>query len=295
VTLLEAYRRTGADLPYADPARPRRIGMDGSYWRFTHAPSGRVVIVLRGHCHAAAGDWTLAAIAVHPGNRVFWSMQDTVVDDARRLRVAIDGAQLDVSWSEDLPWPRRAFGGLGPAQVIPGLHQYWHPHLLRGTARGSLTVDGATASLDGATVYAEGNWGTTFAGHWWWGQAHDVGDAACVTFAGGRMFGGAPTSVVVALGDEVMRFTPPFARMAVATADGRWRIRAQGLRHAIELEGEADPAGAHILPVPIPAERRVELRSAQHLAGHLRLTVRRGRRIVMRGETTLAGLERGVP
>jgi hypothetical protein len=211
------------------------------------------------------------------------------------LRVAVDGAVLDVTWTEDIVWPRRAFGGLGPAQVVPGLGQYWHPHLLRGTARGSLTIDGVASSLDGATVYAEGNWGSTFAGHWWWGQAHDVGDAACVAFAGGRMFGGAPTSVIVALGGEVLRFTPPFARLAVATGDGRFRVRARGPRHTIEIEGEADPAAAHILPVPIPDAGRAELRSAQHLAGQLRLTVRRGRRVVMRGESALAGLERGLP
>jgi hypothetical protein len=211
------------------------------------------------------------------------------------LRVAVDGAVLDVTWTEDIVWPRRAFGGLGPAQVVPGLGQYWHPHLLRGTARGSLTIGGATHTLDGAAVYAEHNWGSTFAGHWWWGQANDVGDAACVAFAGGRLLGGAPTSVVVALGDDVLRFTPPLARMTVATGDGRWRIRARGPVHAIELEGEADPAAAHILPVPIPADRRAVLRSAQHLAGHVTLTVRRGRRTLMRGESALAGLERGVP
>jgi hypothetical protein len=76
-----------------------------------------------------------------------------------------------------------------------------------------------------------------------------------------------------------------------STSPGRWQVRANG----VELEAEADPAAAHLLPVPIPAEHRAELRSHQHLAGRLALTVRRRGGIVFRGETELAGLELGVP
>ena len=47
---------------------------------------------------------------------------------------------------------------------------------------------------DGATVYAEKNWGPRFTEHWWWGQAQAFeGADACVAFAGGRVLGGAPT------------------------------------------------------------------------------------------------------
>ena len=52
------------------------------------------------------------------------------------------------------------------------------------------------------------------------------------------------------------------------------------------------PLGDKInLPVPVPAERRVELRSRQHLTGRLRLRVDG----VIEAETHLAGLERGAP
>jgi hypothetical protein len=63
----------------------------------------------------------------------------------------------------------------------------------------------------------------------------------------------------------------------------------------VEIEAEADPAAAHLLPVPIAAERRAEPRSRQHLAGRLAVTVRRRGGVVYRGETLLAGLERGYP
>lgn len=267
--------------------------MEGSFWRFTDAAAGRVLIVLHAACRGPQGPWSLVGVAAHPGGFVRWATGDDLLDAAAgRLRVRLDGAALDATWTQDLPWPRRAFGALGPAQVLPFLGQYWHPHLLLGTASGSATLDGEAVSLAGSTVYAEKNWGSSFAGHWWWGQAHGLGDgAACVTFAGGRLFGQAPTALVVALDGRLLRLSPPLSAVTTSTAPGGWRVRAAG----VELEAEADPGTAHVLPVPVPAEHRVVLRSAQHLTGRLAVTVRRGRRVAFRGETELAGLERGVP
>jgi hypothetical protein len=72
-------------------------------------------------------------------------------------------------------------------------------------------------------------------------------------------------------------------------------VQARGPRLSIELHAEADEADVHVLPVPVPTERRAELRSRQHLAGHLSVTVRSGRRVLYRGASSLAGLERGEP
>src|SRR4051812_47125450 len=50
---------------------------------------------------------------------------DAVVADERSLRIVLgDDARLEVAFSDAQPWPRRAFGALGPAQAIPGLSQY---------------------------------------------------------------------------------------------------------------------------------------------------------------------------
>jgi hypothetical protein len=309
--LVTAYRRTGADPPFADPRAAHGVGMEGYFWRFTDVGSGRVVVVLCGACRAPDGPWALVALAAHPGGFTRWAVVpdcelsagglgvragDVLTADEHGLRVALDGAALDVAIAPERPWPRRSLGALGLAHAVPGLGQYWHPHLLLGRVSGSATLDGTAMPLDGATAYAEKNWGSVFAGHWWWGQAHGLGDgAACVAFAGGRLLGRAPTAVVAALEDRVLRWSPPVAQLAVATAPGRWRIRARGPVHAVELEAEADVDGVHLLPVPVPAERRADLRSAQHLAGELRLTVRRGRRLLFRGASALAGLERGAP
>ncbi len=255
--------------------------MQGTFWRFTGA--GRVVVVLHGRCRAADGPWSLVGLAVHPGGFVDWAIGDGLISAERDgVRVRLPNASLEATWSTPRRWPRRAFGAMGPAQVLPGLPQYWHPHLLAGDAQ--VVLDG---SGFGATVYGERNWGSTFPGHWWWGQASL--DDATVAFAGGRVLGRAPTIAVVALGEQVIRVMPP--GVTTGTAPGGWRVRGGG----IEIEASAEPGEAHVLPVPIPGERRVEERSRQHLAGHLSVTVRRRGGVRYRGESSLAGLERGYP
>jgi hypothetical protein len=54
------------------------------------------------------------------------------------------------------------------------------------------------------------------------------------------------------------------------------------------------PAGAeHVLPVPLPGQRRNVPAARQHLAGQLEVAVRRRGRLVYAGSSALAGLERG--
>jgi hypothetical protein len=270
---LRLYTSTGATPPFADPSRDHGVAMEGTFWRFTAAD--RVTIVLHGRCRAPDGAWSLVAIAREPGG-VSWAIGDDLLEAGPAgLRVRLPDDSFEADWTVERPWPRRMFGALGPAQSVPWLGQYWHPHLLRG-------VTG-----DGALVYSERNWGSRFAGHWWWGQAHI--DEATVAFAGGRLLGGAPTALVVSAGGRLVRAVPPLARVVSSTAPGEWRLRGGG----IEIEASADPAAAHVLPVPIPAERRAVLRSRQHLTGALRVVVRRRGGVVFRGETSVAGLERG--
>jgi hypothetical protein len=301
VTPLSAYRRTGADPPFGDPRRAHGTRFEGYYWRLTDAAGGRVAIALCGVCRDARGPWAIVALASEPGGLVRSRIEPlaevsfgelgvsagrALDGSTEGLRVDLgEGARLDVRFSERREWPARAFGGVGPAQVVPGLPQYWHPHLLGGRVVGS--------GWDGAVVYAEKNWGPRFTEHWWWGQAQGFPEDACVAFAGGRVLGGAPTAVVVRLEDRVLRLAPPFARLVTAVGETGWRVRARSARWAVELEGEATGAPA-VLPVPLPEERRVEDRSRQHLAGSLRVTLRRGRRVVWVGESGLAGLERWV-
>jgi len=207
------------------------------------------------------------------------------------LDVALDGATLSARFADRRDWPRRAFGALGPAQAVPWLGQYWTPHLLSAEVRGEADI-GRRVSLDGTRVYAEKNWGTAFAAHWWWGQASL--EEGGVAFAGGRVHGVAPTAVVAWTRDGLLALAPPLARTVARASGGEWHIRARSARHAIEVRGEATGPPLR-LPVPIPAERRLEVRSEHHLAGRLEVTVRRGHRLLLRGESELAGLEDGRP
>jgi len=190
------------------------------------------------------------------------------------------GPGLSVRLADRREWPRRPFGPLGAAQSIPWLGQYWAPWLLGARVSGTL----GTRSLDGAHVYAEKNWGAAFADHWWWGQGPGV------AFAGGRIHGVSPTAVVAWTDRETVALAPPFARTVARAGHGEWHIRAASARWRIEIEGDA--SGGLRLPVPLPRERRLELRSNHHLTGQLEARVWRGRRLWLHS-SGLAGLEDG--
>jgi tocopherol cyclase len=309
--LLDAYRRAGADGPFGDPRRDHEAGMEGYYWRFTDAARGRVVVALCGVCASPTGRWAMVALAAHPGGDVRTAVVDhatgeqdgfgvvagaAVSASERHVRFALGDAVLDVEVSDPWRWPRRALGGSGIAHVVPGLGQYWHPHLLGGRVRGSIRMAGDTVKLDDATVYAEKNWGPSFPPTWWWGQADafESGDA-CVAFAGGpmRIAGVAltPTAVVVRIADRLLALRPPAARIVATVSGGRWSVRARSARHSVDLEGD-DAGAAVVLPVPVPGRRAWEPRSHQALGGRMGVLVRRGRRTLFRGESALAGLER---
>ena len=309
--LLETYRRTGADPPWGDPRRYHGVAMEGYFWRFTQAASGHVAIVMCGVNRARSGErWAFVGLAAHPGGFFRWAaLQDAVADpagygvragaafsagpDHLRLDLGPD-CRVDAALSAPVDWPRRAFGGLGGAHAVPGLSQYWHPHLFAADVRGAVVAGPTAFGLDGAGAYAEKNWGDGFPDRWWWGQAHDFGDDVSVAFAGGPVGVGPArmhaTAAVVRLGGTVLRCRPP---ASMAAGDGAWRLRARAGAHRIEVEGAAEAGTAHVLTVPVPAERRAVDRSQHHLAGEMRVRVSRRGRTVYDGESALAGLERG--
>ena len=289
--------------------------MEGYFWRITEPRSGVVLVALCGMSLGEAGPWTAVALgasidgflrqAVAPSawassTGLGVSAGKELEADEGQLRVELGAdARLEVRFADRSPWPPRAFGGLGPAQSIPGLGQYWHPHLLGARVEGHAVLGERTVELDGATAYGEKNWGASFPSRWWWGEAQGFEDPGlCVAFAGGVIergpIGLPATSVVVHLGrDETLRLVPPLAVTDAHASDGTWRVRARSPRHRVELEGDANGTDPHLLPVPIPAERRVVNTAHQHLAGRMRVEVRSGRRVRLRAESTLAGLEVG--
>jgi tocopherol cyclase len=311
--MLAAYRRTGADPPFGDPRGYHGVGMEGHFWRITLPRTAAVVVAIVAISRDAAGrPWAMVSLAAHPGGTVrsatlpaataaarglALTAGDAVAADQRSLRIAVgDDAALDVTFSEPQLWPRRAFGALGPAQVIPGLSQYWHPWLLRARVSGVARIGDDELDLDGAVAYAEKNWGAGgMPRAWWWGQAHgfdraDVG----VAFAGGRAGIGplraTATALVAAVGDDVRAVVRPLRPLRVEVDEGGWRLAGGGL----EVEAHADGVAPHLLPVPVPRERRrLDDWAPQHLTGTLRLRVRRRGRTVYEGTSHLAGLERG--
>jgi hypothetical protein len=314
-TALGAYRRSGADFPFADPARDHEAPMEGYYWRIVDRRRGTVVVWLCGICRTGEERWAVVACAAHPGGLVRYEVvspargdphgfgaeaADVLSGGGKRLVARLgDDTWIDVRLEPRVAWPRRPFGALGPAQLIPGLAQYWQPVVLDASVQGEACVAGERVALDGATAYAEKNWGSRFTEHWWWGHAGAFArEDAVVAFAGGRLrlLGATipPTAVVVRLGRRILTLAPPLAHVRVAASAEAWRIRARSALWSLELDAQA-VEGPQWLPVPDVPARRVELRSAHYLAGRLALRLSRAGRIVLDDVSPLAGLERGLP
>ena len=173
--LLSLYRRTGADPPFGDPRGHHGVPMEGYFWRLTDAGTGSVVVAFTGVSRDAAGaDWATIGLAAHPGGFVRTVVAHHAEADRRRLGVTIGtqlradehgldvdlgpGARLHARFSAVAGWPRRALGGVGLGHLVPGLGQYWHPHMLDARVAGSAELGELRLDLDGARAYGEKNW-----------------------------------------------------------------------------------------------------------------------------------------
>lgn len=315
--LVALYRRTGADVPYGDPLPSHGTEMEGWFWRLTDPVSGRVVVALCSCNQHPDGDWSTAAIALEPGAAVRSAAisgavadrrefavradHDTGVLDADRtgLRLTIDDCAVDLRVDNTEPWPK-VFGGGGVFSSVPFLNQYWHPYCLGGRASGTVRGAGVDWQFDDARLYCERNWGAGFPQRWWWGEAHDFGDDddVCVAFSGGLLELGPlsreVTAVVVRLGSRVLRITPPALVTHSFDRDSwHWQITARTLQFVVELDGRGISGPPHVLPVPIPSERRNVDTDYEYLAGTLHCRVREWGRVIFEGTSELAGLEVG--
>lgn len=321
MTLLAAYRATGADLPYGDPGRAHGVAMEGYFWRITDRAADRVVIALIGVNQAPDRSWATLGLGAHPGgflttaehpgataapDRLAASAGVAFVADTDQVRVDLGrDSRLQLTISDGQLWPRSRFGGSSWFQSVPGLNQYWHPWLLSGRADGYAVLGDETWDFTGAEVYAEKNWGREgFPDAWWWGQAHGFDEpGVTVAFAGGQVRAGPVqtevTALVVRLPDgTVLRLgNPVTSPVRAEVSDERWRLVGVGRRLGrdwrVEVTARAPLANAHILPVPLPSQGRNTPGALEHLAGELSVTVRRGTKVCWRGHTRLAGLEHG--
>lgn len=292
--------------------------MEGYFWRVTDRASGRVVIALIGvNRDRNGGHWATLGLAGSPSGSLALAEYPEAWADPQRLgaragtafttdehgaRVDLGpSARLELRVREAVPWPRRRFGGSSVFQSVPALNQYWHPWLLGGVADGYAVVGEERWELDGAEVYAEKNWGREgFPDSWWWGQAHGFDDVGTsVAFAGGQVSAGPlrteVTGLVVRLPDgRVVRLGNPVASPVQArVTDTTWELDGRGGGWRIKVRATAPLSAAHVLPVPLPSQRRNTAGALEHLAGQLDVEVRRGDRVVWRGHSDLAGLEHG--
>ncbi|MBM7501117.1 hypothetical protein JOD52_001957 [Brachybacterium muris] len=317
---LSAYRRSGADLPFSSPERWHGVAMEGYFWRFTDVAAGRSVIVLHGVNRPSAASteaWSTIGVASWPDGGLItgaWPGAQARVHQLgarngsifcgtdQRVTVDLeDRVHIDVAISQHQRWPSRLLGGSSVFQMVPALNQYWHPWLLGGRADGVVEIDGTRYELDGAQAYGEKNWGRGgFPDSWWWGQAHGFTEpGASIAFAGGDVSAGPfrteVTGLVARLPDgTVMRLgNPGISPVRADVGHETWELCGRSARWQIDVHAAAPLGDAHVLPVPLPTERRNTAGAIEHLGGHLEVTVRQGRTEVWSGVTDLAGLEHG--
>lgn len=312
--LANVYRRTGADVPFGNPLPSHGTEMEGWFWRVSDEASGRALIALCSVNRHPHGDWSTAAVAVHPGLTVHagalpgakarhspftvsaGDAAEGFTVSSERVQFSLGGLRLDMRIDDPVTWPK-AFGGGGVFSAIPFLNQYWHPYYLGGKASGTVEYGDESWTFDGAKLYAERNWGAGFPLRWWWGQAHDFGvDDVCVAFSGGLLSLGPiardVNGIVVRVGSKVIRMTPPVI-VRSQIGENHWLLRGRSPRYQIELEGDGTHLPPHVLPVPLPGERRNIDTDFEHLGGRLRCTVRESGRLLFDGTSELAGLEVG--
>lgn len=312
--LVNYYRRTGADIPFGNPLPSHATEMEGWFWRVSDETTGRALIALCSVNRNPAGDWSTTAVGVHPGQvvrsaalmgaraqhdpfRVTAGDSEEFFDvGADEVRFALGDLRLHMRFTDRVLWPK-AFGGGGVFSAIPFLNQYWHPYYLGGRATGTVQYGDESWTFTDAKLYAERNWGAGFPLRWWWGQAHDFGDAdVCVAFSGGLLSLGPVArdvnGIVVRLGTQVIRMTPPVL-VRSQLGDNQWSLRGRSPRYEIELEGDGRHLPPHVLPVPLPAQRRNIDTDFEHLGGRLRCVVRQSGRLLFDGTSELAGLEVG--
>ena len=284
---------------------------EGYFWRIVAPASGVVVVALSGVCRAPDGPWALehargasGRFRAHARSRATATADPRGVRRARRsaccaatrAALAVDmgpDARPRVTLHDAVPWPRRAFGALGPRARrsrrcrSTGIRSCSQPacaaSVRAGDARRSIsTAPSATPRRTGASG---------FPGRWWWGHAATFGDgrlgvvrrrprARCSAATV------APTAVVVRLGGRVIALAPPLARTRVALGDGAWRLRTRGRGYDVEIEGDGRRRAARTsCSCPSPASGAASCARSQHLAGRLALRVRRGRRLLYDGRS----------
>ncbi len=103
------------------------------------------------------------------------------------------------------------------------------------------------------------------------------------------------TAVVVRLPDgRLLRLGDPLLSPTRAqVTDESWSLRARGARFSVEIEGSSPLGSAHVLPVPLPLERRNVPGAIEHLGGRMDVIVRDRGRELWRGSSRLAALEHG--
>ena len=285
--------------------RGRRPALDGWFWRFTW-PDGRAAIVLCGVCPG----WALVGVAPHPGRVWLPAILDAPAADDRGVRIGERVRGRGRAPARRPPGRRPRAGGSARRRPLAAPVAR---HRARRLAPRLPPVLAPARAAGACGRLRRGRRRALVAGR---------RDRIRRAQLGQRL----PAGVVVGRGARLRR-RPGHGRVRRRPCDraaerdrGRRAHRAgasygsasrcspacartsrpaagccAAARSATASRSRRRPTrpAAHILDVPVPAERRTVPWSHQHLAGRLRVRVERHGRLMYEGESALAGLEQG--
>ena len=292
----------------------RRRGHGGLLLEVHRRGDRRVVIALIGVNRGPGGSWATVGLAGHPNGFLRTVAHPEAFADPTRLgahagdafhgveqRIQVDlgpGARLDVN--VDDPVPGRAGGTGAPAcSRRPGTQPVLAP--MAAGRDGPRHRDARRRGVGprrrlGLRREELGQGG--FPDSWWWGQAQGFAEPEVVAFAGAGARGATAHDGHRGRRTPARRHLGPTGQPRHLTGAGSGHRRGLGAARPVgQLDrggrGHSPLAAAHVLPVPLPAERRNIPGAIEHLGGSMRVTVRRRGRLVWRGESSLAALEHG--
>jgi tocopherol cyclase len=196
------------------------------------------------------------------------------------------------------PWPVRLLspGIMGPFRFAPFMECYHGVLSLDHTVDGGLVLDGEAVSFEGGRGYTEKDWGRSFPSAWVWVQCNGFdtpGTSLTASVARIPWLGSSFVGSIVGMlaGGRLYRFaTYTGARLvSLEHSAGAVSFTVEDRTHRLEVRASGAVPG--VLRSPVLGRMIGEVEESLQGLVSVRLTERRGGRVLFEGDGSCAGIE----
>ena len=190
----------------------------------------------------------------------------------------------------------------------------WHVHHLKGEASGEIAINSAdraplVASMSGAPLHQEKNWGSAFPKRWVWLQSNVFEERPDVAFAaaGGPVFGFdlSPSGYMMGIRardrfynwrtQDGHSFKDVAFKIDSDSGDAVWTLRAESLRYRADIRARGPIS--ELIAIDVPGEDGLEFGAFEHLSAELNIELYArngfGWRLIDRMTSNLTAVEAG--